>query len=47
VVRGRKQARLHLLWTFQGKGHYAAQAELHILSPIDRKVVTHLTYDCP
>ncbi|GGS29606.1 hypothetical protein GCM10010269_80370 [Streptomyces humidus] len=47
VVRGRKQARVHLLWTFQGEGHYAARAELHVLSPVDRTVVTHLTYDCP
>lgn len=47
MARGRHQARLHLLWTFQGKGHYAARAELHLLSPIDRTVVTHLTYDCP
>lgn len=47
LVRSRKQARLHLLWTFQGKGRYAARAELHVLSPVDRTVVTHLTYDCP
>ncbi|MFI5875142.1 hypothetical protein ACIBAH_22295 [Streptomyces sp. NPDC051445] len=47
VVKGPHQARLHLLWTFQGKGHYAARAELHLLSPTDRTVVTHLTYDCP
>lgn len=46
LVRGRKQARLHLLWTFQGAGHYAARAELHVLSPIDRTAVVHLTYDC-
>ncbi|MGQ4333484.1 hypothetical protein [Streptomyces hayashii] len=47
LVRGRKQARLHLLWTFQGKGRYAARAELHVLSPSDRTVVAGLTYDCP
>ncbi|MGY1499570.1 hypothetical protein ACW4TU_23815 [Streptomyces sp. QTS52] len=47
VVRGQRQARLHLLWTFQGKGHYAAQARLRILSPVDRTVISHLTYDCP
>ncbi|MGW0877462.1 hypothetical protein ACWD3Z_44425 [Streptomyces sp. NPDC002740] len=46
VVRGQRQARLHLLWTFQGKGHYAAQAELHILTPLDRTTTSHLTYDC-
>lgn len=47
VAEGRRQARLHLLWTFQGKGHYAARAELHLLYPVDRTVVTDLTYDCP
>ncbi|WP_316756279.1 hypothetical protein [Streptomyces herbicida] len=47
VVRGQKHARLHLLWTFQGKGHFQAQAELRILSPTHRTVATHLTYDCP
>ncbi|MGW1272916.1 hypothetical protein [Streptomyces sp. NPDC002491] len=47
VAEGRRQARLHLLWTFQGKGHYAARAELRLLSPVDRTVVTDLTYDCP
>jgi hypothetical protein len=47
VVRGQKRARLHLLWTFQGKGHYQAQAELRILSPTHRTVAAHLTYDCP
>ncbi|MFE0511726.1 hypothetical protein [Streptomyces sp. NPDC058964] len=46
VVRGQKQARLHLLWTFQGKGHYRARAELRILSPVHRTVATDLTYDC-
>ncbi|NEC84849.1 hypothetical protein [Streptomyces sp. SID12501] len=47
VVRGQRQARLHLLWTFQGKGHYAARAELRVISPVDRTVISHLTYDCP
>ncbi|MFF8428969.1 hypothetical protein ACF07Y_28180 [Streptomyces sp. NPDC016566] len=47
VTRGQRQARLHLLWTFQGKGHYKARAELRILTPIHRTVATHLTYDCP
>ncbi|MFJ9822452.1 hypothetical protein ACIRU3_46030 [Streptomyces sp. NPDC101151] len=46
VRRGQKQARLHLLWTFQGKGHYTARAELRILAPTHRTVATHLTYDC-
>jgi hypothetical protein len=46
VVRGQRQARLHLLWTFQGKGHYTARAELRILSPTHRTATTHLTYEC-
>ncbi|MDX3135770.1 hypothetical protein PV367_39605 [Streptomyces europaeiscabiei] len=47
VVKGQKQARLHLLWTFQGKGRYAARVELRILSPTNRTVTTDLTYQCP
>jgi uncharacterized protein (DUF2235 family) len=46
VVRGQRQARLHLLWTFQGKGHYTARAELRILSPAHHTATTHLTYEC-
>ncbi|MDX3690163.1 hypothetical protein PV726_07445 [Streptomyces europaeiscabiei] len=46
VVKGQRQARLHLLWTFQGKGRYAARVELRILSPTDRTVTTDLTYRC-
>ncbi|UUU20430.1 hypothetical protein [Streptomyces sp. DSM 40750] len=47
VVRGQRQARLHLLWTFQGEGHHSAQAELRILSPTHHVVTAHFTYDCP
>ncbi|MDX3636393.1 hypothetical protein PV728_40475 [Streptomyces europaeiscabiei] len=47
VVKGQRQARLHLLWTFQGKGRYAARVELRILSPTNRTVTTDLTYRCP
>ena len=47
VVRGRRQARLHLLWTFQGAGHGTARADLRILSPVHRTVTAHFTYDCP
>ncbi|WP_217242904.1 hypothetical protein [Streptomyces sp. AC555_RSS877] len=46
VVRDQSQARLHLLWTFQGKGHYTARAELRILTPTPHTVTTNLTYDC-
>ncbi|MEW2117364.1 hypothetical protein AB0945_19665 [Streptomyces sp. NPDC005474] len=47
MVRGQEHASLHLLWTFQGKGHYTAQAELRLLSPTQHMVTTHFTYDCP
>jgi hypothetical protein len=47
VARGRQYARLHLLWTFQGHGHYAASAELRVLSPDHRTANVHFTYDCP
>ena len=30
VARGQKQATLHLLWTFHGRGEYRARAELRI-----------------
>jgi hypothetical protein len=46
VARGQEQARLHLLWTFQGKGRYTARVELSILTPVRRTVTTHFTYDC-
>ncbi|MFJ3233940.1 hypothetical protein [Streptomyces sp. NPDC086787] len=48
LARGQRQARLHLLWTFQGQGRYAAHADLRILAPTSpvRTVVTHLGYDC-
>ncbi|WP_324789955.1 hypothetical protein [Streptomyces sp. H51] len=46
VARGQRQARLHLLWSFQGTGRYTARAELHLLTPAKRTVATSLTYDC-
>lgn len=47
LARDQKQARLHLLWTFQGKGRHTARAELRILSPSQPAAVSHFTYDCP
>ncbi|MFE4696693.1 hypothetical protein ACFRIC_06315 [Streptomyces sp. NPDC056738] len=47
LTRDQKQARMHLLWTFQGDGRYAARAELHLLSPVRRTVSTKLAYHCP
>ncbi|MEU5095907.1 hypothetical protein [Streptomyces sp. NPDC020996] len=46
VTRGQRQARLHLLWSFRGKGRYAARAELHLLTPTTRTVAASLMYDC-
>ncbi|MFC8146850.1 hypothetical protein ACFUKV_34725 [Streptomyces paradoxus] len=47
LVRGRRQARLHLRWTFEGPGHRTARAELHILSGTARTATTGFAYDCP
>jgi hypothetical protein len=46
MVRGQRQARLHLRWTYQGRGYRAAQAELRILAPVHRSTIAHFTYDC-
>ncbi|MFG2310541.1 hypothetical protein ACGFS9_17980 [Streptomyces sp. NPDC048566] len=47
TTRGQKRARLHLLWTFQGEGRYAARAELRLLSPVRRTAAARLAYHCP
>ncbi|MEU4171082.1 hypothetical protein AB0F46_29905 [Streptomyces sp. NPDC026665] len=47
LTRGQKQASLHLLWTFQGTGRYAAKAELHLLSPAHDTASAKLRYHCP
>ncbi|WP_340374008.1 hypothetical protein U5640_01705 [Streptomyces sp. SS7] len=47
VAAGHRQVRVHLLWTFQGQGHYAATAELRVLSPGARTARAAFTYDCP
>ncbi|MFD8733789.1 hypothetical protein ACFV06_02600 [Streptomyces sp. NPDC059618] len=47
LTHNQKRAVLHLLWTFQGDGRYAARAELHLLSPVRRTVSAELTYQCP
>ncbi|WP_460072350.1 hypothetical protein [Streptomyces sp. YKOK-I1] len=47
VAEGRREVRVHLLWTFQGPGHYAATAELRVLSPGARTARAAFTYDCP
>lgn len=47
VADGHRRVRVHLLWTFQGQGHYAATAELRVLSPGARTARAAFTYDCP
>ncbi|WP_251828989.1 hypothetical protein [Streptomyces sp. ATCC 21386] len=46
VVRGQRQARLHLRWTFQGEGDRTARAELRILTAGPHTATTRFTYDC-
>ncbi|MFJ4777759.1 hypothetical protein [Streptomyces sp. NPDC088762] len=46
VPRGQREARLHLLWTFQGAGTYPAKAELELLSPARRTAAVEFTYRC-
>lgn len=46
MTRGQKQARLHLLWTFHGRGEYRAGAELRIVSPTRHTAATHFIYRC-
>ncbi|MEU3822291.1 hypothetical protein AB0E74_22100 [Streptomyces sp. NPDC030392] len=46
VRRGGREARLHLLWTFSGRGAYEARAELQILTPSRHTAGTTFTYAC-
>ncbi|MFG2874316.1 hypothetical protein ACGFYU_04780 [Streptomyces sp. NPDC048337] len=46
VPSGQREARLHLLWTFQGAGTYPAKAELELLSPGPRTAAVDFTYRC-
>ncbi|MEU4492087.1 hypothetical protein AB0F96_01175 [Streptomyces sp. NPDC023998] len=46
LTRGQKQARLHLLWTFHGRGEYRAAAELRIVSPSAHTAAAQFTYRC-
>ncbi|MEV6400983.1 hypothetical protein AB0M39_40450 [Streptomyces sp. NPDC051907] len=46
VTRGQRQARLHLLWTFHGRGEYQAVAELQIVSPSRHTAVARFAYRC-
>ncbi|WP_405495755.1 hypothetical protein [Streptomyces sp. NBC_00096] len=46
VPSGHHEARLHLLWTFQGAGTYSAKAELQLISPTGRTAGAQFTYRC-
>ncbi|MER5433257.1 hypothetical protein [Streptomyces sp. NPDC002588] len=46
VAEGRREVLLHLLWTFRGRGRYAASAELRVLSPDGGAARAGLRYDC-
>ncbi|MFB6618518.1 hypothetical protein ACIGFK_28290 [Streptomyces sp. NPDC085524] len=46
VPSGQREARLHLLWTFQGRGSYPAKAELQLLTPERRTAAVEFTYSC-
>ncbi|MFZ3468565.1 hypothetical protein ACODT3_34355 [Streptomyces sp. 4.24] len=46
VPSGRHEARLHLLWTFQGAGTYPAKAELQLVSPDRRTASAEFIYRC-
>ncbi|MEU2181982.1 hypothetical protein [Streptomyces thermolilacinus] len=47
VRRGQREARLHLLWTFSGRGAYTARADVEVLTPSRHGAGTTFTYACP
>ncbi|MFE7775059.1 hypothetical protein ACFU5O_14375 [Streptomyces sp. NPDC057445] len=47
LARGQRQARLRLLWTFQGEGDYDARAEVRITSPTHHSATAGFSYNCP
>ncbi|MGG8405982.1 hypothetical protein ACM614_04900, partial [Streptomyces sp. 12297] len=46
MAQGRREARLHLLWTFRGRGEYRARARVELLSPAHRSAAVEFTYRC-
>lgn len=46
LTRGQREARLHLLWTFRGKGSHEARAELRITAPERHTAATQFSYSC-
>ncbi|MEV7004237.1 hypothetical protein AB0N62_42410 [Streptomyces sp. NPDC093982] len=47
LAKGQRQARLHLLWSFRGRGTHAAKAQLHITTPEKHAATAQFTYSCP
>ncbi|WP_338673795.1 hypothetical protein V1460_12385 [Streptomyces sp. SCSIO 30461] len=48
VPRGQRETRLHLLWTFHGRGSHEARAELVIDAPTGTlPAAVEFTYSCP
>ncbi|WP_031079614.1 hypothetical protein [Streptomyces sp. NRRL S-118] len=46
--KGQERARLHLLWTFHGRGEYRATARLVVVSPGEHTATSGaFTYRCP
>ncbi|MEV6106613.1 hypothetical protein AB0M28_18120 [Streptomyces sp. NPDC051940] len=45
--RGQDEARIHLLWRFEGEGTVNAKAELVITEPSPRTSSVEFTYSCP
>ncbi len=46
LPRDRDEARLRLLWTFQGEGTMEAVAELRIIVPTRLSAAAHISYRC-
>ncbi|GGZ29555.1 hypothetical protein GCM10010387_23670 [Streptomyces inusitatus] len=46
LAHGQEQARLRLLWSFQGPGRYRAGAELRVVSPSEHRSAARFDYRC-
>ncbi|MFG2441030.1 hypothetical protein [Streptomyces sp. NPDC048508] len=47
IFRGTRDVELHLRWTFQGVGSYAARAEIQVFTPRHLKRRVNFLYKCP
>ncbi|GAA2251355.1 hypothetical protein GCM10010232_44200 [Streptomyces amakusaensis] len=46
LAHGQEEARLRLLWSFQGPGRYRAGAELRVVSPSEHRSTARFDYRC-